>query len=105
MYEYMACGKSIISTRLPGVVKEFGEHSGVVYVEKPENAIEKTVELIRNGELRELEIKTRSLIERCSWDHVADESERILEDSGRARFTIDSHETKETSVIDRVPAG
>ena len=33
MYEYMAMKKPVIATRLPGVMKEFGEDNGVVYVE------------------------------------------------------------------------
>ena len=30
MYEYMAMGKPVITTKLPGVMKEFGEDRGVI---------------------------------------------------------------------------
>ncbi|GAH80390.1 unnamed protein product, partial [marine sediment metagenome] len=33
MYEYMAMGKPVIATRLPGVMKEFGNDNGVIYVD------------------------------------------------------------------------
>ena len=35
LYEYLACGKPVIATRLPGVMKEFGAKSGIMYVERP----------------------------------------------------------------------
>ena len=86
MYEYMAMGKPVISTRLPGVMREFGEDNGVVYVEKPENVIEKAIELIQNGKLKELGMKAGSFIERYSWDHITDKFERTLEDTRRDCF-------------------
>jgi len=78
MYEYMAMAKPVISSRLPGVVKEFGEDNGVVYIDKPQDAIEKAMELVRSGNLDELGKKARSFAERCSWDNITDEFENIL---------------------------
>lgn len=78
MYEYMAMAKPVISSRLPGVVKEFGEDNGVVYIDKPQDAIEKAMELVRSGNLDELGKKARSFAERCSWDSITDEFENIL---------------------------
>lgn len=43
MYEYMACEKPVIARKLPGIVKEFGERSSVVYVNKPEDNLEKAI--------------------------------------------------------------
>jgi glycosyltransferase involved in cell wall biosynthesis len=80
MYEYMAMAKPVVSTRLPGVVREFGEGNGVVYVSKPEDAIEKAVGLIQGGSLKELGARARSFAKRYSWDHITDEFERILEE-------------------------
>ena len=78
MYEYMAMKKPVISTRLQGVMKEFGEDNGVVYVDKPEDVVEKALELMRNGDLKELGLKARSFAERCNWDNITDEFERTL---------------------------
>ncbi len=77
-YEYMAMQKPVISTRLPGVMKEFGEGNGVVYVDKPEEVVAKALELIRTGQARELGLKARKFVERNSWDRITDEFERIL---------------------------
>ncbi|MCK4733720.1 MAG: glycosyltransferase, partial [Methanophagales archaeon] len=38
-YEYMAMGKPVITTKLPGVMTEFGEDHGVIYVDNPEDAL------------------------------------------------------------------
>jgi len=38
-YEYMAMGMPVITTKLPGVVREFGDGDGVVYLDKPDDAL------------------------------------------------------------------
>lgn len=92
MYEYMAMKKPVIATRLPGIVKEFGEDNGVVYVDKPEDVVKKAVELIQNGSVAKLGSKARHFVEKNSWDNITDEFEKILEKamessrSKRSRF-------------------
>lgn len=81
MYEYMAAGKPVISTRLPGVMKEFGNDNGVLYVDRSEDVVAKAVELVQNGSVNELGSKARSFAERNSWDDITDEFEKILEEA------------------------
>jgi glycosyltransferase involved in cell wall biosynthesis len=81
MYEYMAMGKPVISTRLPGVVQEFGQGNGVIYVNGPEEVIEEAIELVGNGSLSELGSRARSFVERYSWDTITDEFEGILQEA------------------------
>ena len=78
MYEYMAMRKPVIATRLPGVLKEFGEDNGVVYVEGPEDAVAKALELRQNNSIEKLGVKARHLAEKNSWDAITDEFEKIL---------------------------
>jgi len=79
MYEYMAMGKPVITTKLPGIMKEFGEDNGVVYVDEPEDSVGKAIELVEDGSvLKELGSKARSFAERNSWDNITDEFESIL---------------------------
>lgn len=80
LYEYMAMGKPVISTKLPGVVKEFAYDNGVVYVNRPEEVVKKASELIANENLNELGAKARRFVEKYSWDKITDEFENILED-------------------------
>ena len=44
IYEYMAMGKPVITTMLPGIMKEFGEENGISYVNKPSEVLMKTYE-------------------------------------------------------------
>jgi glycosyltransferase involved in cell wall biosynthesis len=46
MYEYLAMGKPVITTKLLGIMKEFGEGHGVIYVDKTEDVLKKAIELI-----------------------------------------------------------
>ncbi|MBA7625445.1 D-inositol-3-phosphate glycosyltransferase [subsurface metagenome] len=79
MYEYMAMGKPVISTRLPGIVEEFGKNNGVAYVDRPEDVISKAIELARDGSAKKLGLKGREFVERNSWDKITDGFEEILE--------------------------
>ncbi len=81
IFEYMAMRKPMISTKLPGVMKEFGEGNGVIYVDQPEDVISKSVELLRSGKLTGLGLKARSFVEKYDWGNIADEFERILEEA------------------------
>lgn len=79
LYEYMAMKKPVIATRLPGVMKEFGEDNGVVYVDEPEAAIDKAKSLAESGKIGELGAKARKFVQKYSWDSITDEFEKILE--------------------------
>ncbi|MFC1950996.1 glycosyltransferase family 4 protein [Chloroflexota bacterium] len=78
LYEYMAMEKPVITTRLPGIMKEFGNDSGVVYVEKSEDVIDKAILLAKNGQLENLGRKARRFVAKNSWDSVTDKFENIL---------------------------
>ncbi|MGQ9628033.1 MAG: glycosyltransferase family 4 protein [Anaerolineae bacterium] len=80
MYEYMAMKKPVIATKLPGIMREFGENNGVLYVDKPEDAVTKAMELIQSGKIDELGQKARSFVEAYSWQSITDEFERILQE-------------------------
>lgn len=80
MYEYMAMGKPVIATRLPGIMKEFGEDNGVIYVDKPEDVISKAIELNEACHIKEEGKKARKFVEKYDWDNIVDEFEKILEE-------------------------
>jgi glycosyltransferase involved in cell wall biosynthesis len=78
LYEYMAMQKPVISTRLPGVLKEFGESNGIIYVNRPEDAVPRSIELLESGSLNEFGVKARAFATKNSWQQIAEEFERIL---------------------------
>jgi glycosyltransferase involved in cell wall biosynthesis len=81
MYEYMACGKPVISSRLPGIIREFGDNNGVIYADEPMDVLKKAVELsTRRKQIREYGNKAREFVEENSWDKIIGRFETILED-------------------------
>ncbi len=80
MYEYMAMGRPVISTKLPGVMKEFGEGNGIIFVERTEDVLPRALELINNRDIDNLGRKARSFVQRNSWDRITDKFEAVLLD-------------------------
>jgi len=78
VYEYMAAGKPVISTELPGMMNKFGTDNGIVFVKTPEDTIGKAVELFETGQFKDLGFKARKYIETYSWDNIANDFEKIL---------------------------
>lgn len=84
LYEYMAMGKPVISTKLSGVMREFGEDNGVVYVDEPADAIDKAKSLVKDGKIGKLGARAREFVQKYSWDGITDEFEKILEEVVRS---------------------
>src|SRR5207302_7984670 len=80
MYEYLAAGKPVIATRLPGLAAEFGEGNGVVYVNGPIEVLSKASELARQGNLRKLGELGRAFVSENDWTKVTDTFESCLND-------------------------
>jgi glycosyltransferase involved in cell wall biosynthesis len=79
IYEYMAAGKPVISTKLPGMIKEFGMDNGIVYVDQPEDVVTKAVDLFKDANTcRNLGTKAKRYMQKYSWDNITDELENIL---------------------------
>lgn len=78
MYEYMAMGKPVIATKLPGIFKEFGEDNGVVYVDGPREVLSKVEELVESRRVEGEGERARSYAEGFDWNNIVDDFERIL---------------------------
>jgi glycosyltransferase involved in cell wall biosynthesis len=85
MYEYMAMGKPVIATRLPGVIKEFDTDNGVLYVERPEDALDKALEVIKAGTIEAHGEKARQFVSENDWGTVVDQFEEVLLDCTHPR--------------------
>ena len=80
MYEYMAMGKPVIATRLPGIMKEFGSDNGVLWIERPEDALGKALQVIKEGTIEAHGEKARQFVRNNDWGTVVDQSEEVLLD-------------------------
>jgi glycosyltransferase involved in cell wall biosynthesis len=70
MYEYLAAGKPVIATKLPGVIREFGEGHGVVYVDTPDQVVAMAAKLREEGALRELGEQGKAFVSKNDWDSI-----------------------------------
>lgn len=52
--EYMAAGKPVIARDLPGIRKEFGEDSGIVYITDPGETVRKALDIRGSGRIGQL---------------------------------------------------
>ena len=48
-------------------------------MDKTEDVFKKAFELIENGSVEEEGRKARGFVEKCNWDDIVDEFERVLE--------------------------
>ncbi len=89
MYEYMAMAKPVIATRLTGLVREFGEDSGVVFVRGPQAAVAGAEELLRSGNVEAEGRKARAFAEKFDWGKVTDELEKLMEQAIKRKQMAD----------------
>jgi glycosyltransferase involved in cell wall biosynthesis len=80
MYEYMAMGKPVIATKLPGVMREFGNDNGVIFIDYPEDTVEKANELSNANTLEEYGLKSRHFVESNDWNKITEIFEKSLKD-------------------------
>ncbi len=76
MYEYLGMGKPVVSTRLPGIMKEFGEDNGVFYVENPEQTLELATDLLEKAKNEGR--KGRKFAEKYDWKEIKKKFEIVL---------------------------
>jgi glycosyltransferase involved in cell wall biosynthesis len=80
MYEYMAAGKPVIATRLPGLFREFGEGHGVLYVDEVGEVVPTALRMADSGQIPSLGASARDFVSTNDWQEVADKFERVLSD-------------------------
>lgn len=78
LYEYMAMGKPVIATKLPGIMQEFGFENGVIYVDSAEDVVMKAREMIECDVVGEEGKKASMLVNDCDWDTITDAFEAQL---------------------------
>ena len=80
MYEYMAVGKPVISTRLPGILREFGEGNGVLYADSPENVPETAYIIATNGSMKNHGNSARIYVQNFDWNTITDTFETLIKE-------------------------
>jgi len=79
MYEYMAAGRPVIATSLPGLMKEFGTANGVSYINRPEETLSMALELAKDRRMADEGRKARMFVEKSDWMSITQEFEVLLQ--------------------------
>ena len=81
IYEYMAMKKPVIATRLPGLVAEFGERNGIVYINTPEEVLKIVQQKFTNKrEIINVGSAGYNFVKSNDWRNLTLQFEGILED-------------------------
>jgi len=91
--EYMEHGKAVVATRLPGLEAEFGALPGILYIDRPEETIDRIKGLVANGAPAVIRRVARELGETCrsaiqkgdDWDTVTQNFQSILRSEAAKR--------------------
>ncbi len=76
LYEYMASGKPVVASPLPGVRRDIGEGNGVVYAPAA-GQVQAALDALPHA--AELGAQARAFVEAyCDWQTISDEFETIL---------------------------
>jgi len=80
VYEYLAAGKPVIASRLPGMFAEFGFNNGIIYTDTPIEALNMALTLAKSPSLvKQLKVEGRCYAEQnANWDETTDKFEEIL---------------------------
>jgi glycosyltransferase involved in cell wall biosynthesis len=70
--------KPVISTNLPGILKEFGQDSGVIYADSPKDVIRTATGLGRE-DIQKNSLMAKEFIKDYDWDNIVYKFEEILE--------------------------
>jgi glycosyltransferase involved in cell wall biosynthesis len=61
-------------------MKEFGSDNGVLWIERPEDALGKALQVIKEGTIEAHGEKARQFVRNNDWGTVVDQSEEVLLD-------------------------
>ncbi len=92
MYEYMAAGKPVIATSLPGLTKEFGTGNGVSYIDSPEEALSKAMELSKDRRIADEGRRARMFVDRSDWASLTETFEILLQSLSKRSNPRDTNE-------------
>jgi len=81
MYEYLALGKPVICTRLPGIMREFGEGNGVLYADSPKMVPETAYTIAANQSIGNYGNSARLFVQNLDWNTITNTFEQTLRDT------------------------
>jgi glycosyltransferase involved in cell wall biosynthesis len=78
-YEYMAAGRPVLASPLPGVMRDVPPGNGILYT--PESELTSTLQSLLDPAYRHtLGTQARTFVEtHCDWEHLTDQFQTLLQ--------------------------
>ena len=78
VYEYLACSKLVITTKLPGIMKEFDHNNGIIYVNDQKEIIDTAIQYKYNNKIEENGKIAAKTVIKYNWDEIVDCLENLM---------------------------
>jgi glycosyltransferase involved in cell wall biosynthesis len=80
VFQYLACGLPVVSTKLSGIHSTLGDNSGVIWVESPKEVLGAALELLENKQsyTRQAEKASKSLLSLFNMSSVIGDFEKFI---------------------------
>jgi glycosyltransferase involved in cell wall biosynthesis len=76
--EYMAAGKPVISTELPGIKKEFNDNSGIIYIKNAMEVFQMATDLVKNNLIDSYSLCALESLKFRDWNSLSNRFEAAL---------------------------
>ena len=80
LYEYMAAGKPVIASNLPGIMQEFGNNHGILYCNNIEEMVKFARQLRDNNEIETVGEKGRQYVASSDWAIISNRYRAVFID-------------------------
>ena len=80
IYEYLAMKKVVISTKLPGISKEFGYGHGIEYIQEASQVLETVKHILDEDKYDEIANVGREYVKNNDWEAITDKFENAMND-------------------------
>jgi glycosyltransferase involved in cell wall biosynthesis len=78
LIEYMAAGKPVISSKLLGVIREFGKNNGILYCQDVKNLVKIALDLRSAGKIELIGRQGANFVKKLDWDRIVKKFEKIM---------------------------
>ena len=78
LIEYMAAGKPVISTKLPGVFREFGKNNGILYCDNVGELVQIALKLKENKKIKVVGKQGLNYVKKRDWTILVKDFEKIM---------------------------
>ncbi|NVM52509.1 MAG: glycosyltransferase [Candidatus Helarchaeota archaeon] len=78
LIEYMAAGKPVISTKLPGVFREFGKNNGILYCDNVGELVQIALKLKENNKIEGIGKRGLNYVKKRDWTILVKDFEKIM---------------------------